>query len=292
MMPAAFDYMAPESLDDALAALNTRPEDAKILAGGQSLLALMKLRLANPKLVIDLRKIPALAEIREEGQQLIIGALTTHFQIESSPLVQKKCPLLRETARMIGDVQVRNRGTLGGSLTHADPAADWPAAILALAGELKLAHPQGDRWIGAGEFFLGPMTTAIAPTEILTAVRVPVAAGRSGVAYQKMAQQASGFAIVGVAVVVKLDQDTRCEEIGIGVTGLSEKPFRASAVEERLRGEKLTVKIIEAASAHTPDGIEPLEDLHASADYRAHLARIHTRRAIQEAAKKAARPQR
>ena len=288
MIPAVFDYVAPKTLDDALRALTDGGEDAKILAGGQSLLPLLKLRLANPKLLIDLKKIPGLAGIRQEGNRLVIGALTTHFEIESSALARHKCPLLSETARAIGDVQVRNRGTIGGSLTHADPAADWPAAILALAAELKLAGPKGERWLDAGDFFLGPMTTSIEAAEILTEVRVPVFSTRSGSAYQKMAQQASGFAIVGVAVSLKVDRNGRCEDMGIGVTGLGEKPFRAEAVEQRLRGNKLTAKLIEEASFPVAEGIEPLEDLHAAADYRVHLARVHAHRAIQEAAKRAA----
>jgi carbon-monoxide dehydrogenase medium subunit len=223
----------------------------------------------------------------QQGNKLVIGALTTHFQIESAVLAQKKCPLLAQTARLIGDVQVRNRGTIGGSLTHADPAADWPAAILALGGELKLAGPKGERWFSAADFFLGPMTTAIAAAEILTEVRVPAAATRSGSAYVKMAQQASGFAIVGIAVSLRVDGKGRCDDVGIGVTGLNVKPFRAEAVERRLRGDKLTARLIEGASIAVADGIDPLEDLHAAADYRAHLARVFTRRAIQEAAKRA-----
>jgi carbon-monoxide dehydrogenase medium subunit len=289
MIPAPFDYLVPETLDGALRALTERGEEAKILAGGQSLLPLLKLRLANPKLLVDLRKIPGLAGIRQEGTKLVLGALTTHFQIESSALTGKKCPLLAATAQRIGDVQVRNRGTIGGSLTHADPAADWPAAILALGGELKLAGPQGERWLGAGDFFLGPMTTAIGAAEILTEVRVAAASTRSGSAYAKMAQQASGFAIVGVAVSLRVDGEGRCDDVGIGVTGLSVKPFRAEAVEQRLRGDKLTAKLIEGASNPVADGVDPLEDYHAAADYRAHLARVLTRRAIQEAAKRATR---
>jgi len=186
--------------------------------------------------------------------------------------VKKKCPLLSQTARAIGDVQVCNRGTLGGSLTHADPSADWPAAILALAGELKLSGPKGERRVAAGEFFLGPMTTAIEPTEILTEIRVPVSRQRCGSAYLKMAQQASGFAIVGVAIWLRVDRNGRCGDIGIGVTGLAEKPFRAQAVEQRLRGSKLTPKLIEESASQVAESSDPLEDLHASAQFRAHLA--------------------
>jgi carbon-monoxide dehydrogenase medium subunit len=193
--------------------------------------------------------------------------------------------LLPETAREIGDVQVRNRGTIGGNLAHADPSADWPAAILALGGELRLRGPRGERRIAAEEFFVGPLTTAIAPDEILTEIRVPTSERRCGSAYLKMAQQASGFAIVGVAVALRLDVKGRCEEIGIGVTGLGDKPFRARAVEERLRGNKLMPKLIEAGAARVADGIDPLEDLHAAAPFRAHLARVYAGRAIETAAR-------
>jgi carbon-monoxide dehydrogenase medium subunit len=287
MIPAAFDYIAPQSLDEAVRALAAHGEDAKLLAGGHSLLPLIKLRLANPGLLIDLSKIPGLGGISEQDGKIVVGALATHYQIESSELLKKKCPLLPETAREIGDVQVRNRGTIGGSLTHADPAADWPAAIIALGGELELRGSKGKRTLGVEQFFLGPMTTAIEPTEILTEIRVPISSRRTGSAYQKMAQQASGFAVVGVAVSVRLDAKGRCEEIGIGVTGLGDKPFRPRAAEECLRGNKLTTKLIEESAARVADGIEALEDLHANGQFRSHLARVYAGRAIQGAAKRA-----
>jgi aerobic carbon-monoxide dehydrogenase medium subunit len=285
MIPAAFDYIAPQSLDEAVRVLAARGEEAKLLAGGHSLLPLLKLRLTNPKLLIDLSKIPGLGNISQEDDKIVVGALATHYQIESSELLKSKCPLLPQTARAIGDVQVRNRGTIGGSLTYADPSADWPAAILALGGELNLSGPRGGRQIAAEEFFLGTMTTAIEPTEILTEIRVPVSSRRCGSAYLKMAQQASGFAIVGVAVWLRLAQNGRCEDIGVGVTGLSEKPFRAQTVESRLRGNKLTPKLIEESAAQVGEATDPMEDLHASAKFRAHLARVYTSRAIQEATK-------
>jgi carbon-monoxide dehydrogenase medium subunit len=286
MIAAAFDYIAPQSLDEAVRVLAAHGEEAKLLAGGHSLLPLLKLRLANPKLVIDLSRIPGLSNISQDGDKIVVGALATHYQIESSKLLGTKCPLLPQTARAIGDVQVRNRGTIGGSLTHADPSADWPAAILALDGELKLSGANGERRLAAEEFFLGTMTTAIEPTEILTVIRVPASPRRSGSAYLKMLQPASGFAIVGVAVWLRVDTKGRCENIGVGVTGLSEKPFRARIVEERLHGNKLTPKLIEESAALVSEGREPLEDLNASAKFRAHLARVYTTRAIQEAAKR------
>jgi aerobic carbon-monoxide dehydrogenase medium subunit len=288
MIPAAFDYIAPQSLDEAVRTLAAHGEEAKLLAGGHSLLPLLKLRLANPKLLIDLTRIPGLSNISQQDDKIVLGALATHYQIESSALLKAKCPLLTQTARAIGDVQVRNRGTIGGSLTHADPSADWPAAILALGGELKLSGPKGERRIAAEEFFLGTMTTAIEPTEILTEIRVPVSSRRCGSAYLKMAQQASGFAVVGIAVWLRVGTKGRCEDIGVGVTGLSEKPFRARTVESRLRGNKLTPKLIEESAAQVGEGSDAMEDLHASAKFRSHLAQVYTSRAIAEAGKRAA----
>jgi aerobic carbon-monoxide dehydrogenase medium subunit len=287
MIPPAFDYIAPQSLAEAVRALVAHGEEAKLLAGGHSLLPLLKLRLANPKLLIDLSKIPGLSNISQQDDTIVVGALTTHYQIESSELLKSKCPLLPQTARAIGDVQVRNRGTIGGSLAHADPSADWPAAILALGAELKLSGSRGERRIAVEEFFLGAMTTVVEPTEILTEIRVPVSPRRCGSAYLKMAQQASGFAIVGVAVWLRVAQDGRCEDIGVGVTGLSEKPFRARTVESRLRGNKLTPKLIAESAAQVAEGNDPMEDLHASAKFRAHLAQVYTSRAIEEAGKRA-----
>jgi carbon-monoxide dehydrogenase medium subunit len=286
MIPAAFDYIAPRTLDEAMRALAAHGEDAKLLAGGHSLLPLLKLRLANPKLLIDLGRIPGLSAISQQNDQIVIGALATHYQIESSELLEKICPLLPETAREIGDVQVRNRGTIGGTLAHADPSADWPAAILALGAELRVRGSRGERRIAAEEFFVGPLTTAIEPDEILTEIRVPVLQRRCGGAYLKMAQQASGFAIVGVAVSLKVDAKGLCQEIGIGVTGLGDTPFRACAVEARLCGNKLTPKLIAASAAQVAEGIDPLEDLHAAAPFRAHLARVYAARAVLAAAKR------
>ncbi|HWP58475.1 MAG TPA: xanthine dehydrogenase family protein subunit M [Candidatus Acidoferrales bacterium] len=287
MIPAPFDYLAPETLDEAVRALAENGERAKLLAGGHSLLPMMKLRLVNPAVLIDLRRVPGLRGVRERGGKLVIGALTTHCELESSELALQKCPLLCQTARAIGDVQVRNCGTIGGSLSHADPAADWPAAILALGGELALKGPAGERSLAAAEFFLGPMATAAEPAEIMTEIRVPVFSGRCGSAYLKVPQPASGFAIVGIAVWLRLGRNNRCEDIGIGVTGLAAKPFRAAAVEKSLRGSSLSPKLIEESAASVANGIDPLEDLHASAEFRAHLARVYAARAIAKAARSA-----
>lgn len=285
MIPAAFDYMAPRSLDEAIEALVSHGDDVKLIAGGHSLLPAMKLRLALPKLLVDIGRIPGLAEIKEQSGKISIGALTTHYKIESSKLLQSKCSLLPKTAREIGDVQVRNRGTIGGSLAHADPAADLPAALLALGGELKIVGPKGERWLAAENFFIGMMSTALAPTEILTEIRVPTISRSSGTAYLKMAQKASGFAIVGIAAWLKLGKNRMVQEIGVGVTGLDVTSFRAAAVEAELRGKKISRAAVEKAAAKVTEGIDPLEDIHASAEFRAHLARQYTANAIQEASR-------
>lgn len=286
MIPAAFDHITPRSLDEAIRVLASHGEDAKLLAGGHSLLPMMKLRLANPKLLIDLSKIPGLSGIQQEGDKIAIGALTTHYQVESSGLLKERCPLLPQTARAIGDVQVRNRGTVGGSLAHADPAADFPAPILALRAEMELRGPDGLREVQAEDFFLDIMTTAIQPNEILVGVRLRSLPAGAGASYQKVAQKASGFAIVGVAAWVKLEKGV-CADIGVGVTGLGVKPFRARAVEARLKGKRLEMPLLDEAAAQVTQRVSPLDDIHASAEFRAHLARVYTARAIQEAAKRA-----
>ena len=288
MIPASFDYLTPTTLGEAVEALVSHGEDARVIAGGHSLLPMMKLRLARPGVLVDLSKIPDLSGIQQENGQITIGALTTHYEIESSDLLKDKCPLLPQTARVIGDAQVRNRGTIGGSLAHADPAADIPASILALGGELRVRGPDSDRWIQAEDFFLGLMTTALKPDEILTKIRIPVLSDRVGTSYQKVAQKASGFAIVGVAVHLGMDRGL-CAEIGVGVTGLGSKPYRARGVEEGLRNRRLEPSVIEAASSQVAQDVDPLEDIHASAEFRAHLARLYTARAIVEAAKMAER---
>ena len=286
MIPAPFDYLVPQSLDEAVAALAAHGEEAKLLAGGHSLLPLMKLRLACPKLLIDLGRIPGLSGIREEDGKLVIGALTTHYEIESSELLREKCALLSAAAGEIGDLQVRHRGTIGGSLAHGDPAADLPAAVLALGGELRVWGAEGERSLPAGDFFLGLMSTALRPTEILTEIRVPLLSGKCGAAYLKVRQKASGFAIVGVAVWLRMSGDRLVEDIGIGVTGLGTKPFRAAGIEERLKGKKLEPSLLKEAASRVSQDADPLEDLHASAEFRVHLARLYTIKAIEQAVKK------
>jgi carbon-monoxide dehydrogenase medium subunit len=259
--------------------LSSNREEGKLLAGGQSLVPLMKLRLARPKALIDLSRIPGLDSITEDGDSLVIGALTAHAQLESSDLLKRRCPLLPQTATTIGDVQVRNQGTIGGSLAHADPAGDLPAAIMALGAEIKAVSARGERWIKADDFFLGLLTTAIEPDEIVTEVKVR-ASDRAKASYLKAAQRAAGFAVAGIAVCLELDSDGTCREITIGVTGVTDKAYRPHKVEQRLRGNKLEPKLIEEAAAEVTDGVDVNEDINGSKEYRSHLARVYTVRAI------------
>jgi carbon-monoxide dehydrogenase medium subunit len=277
MYPANFDYERPSTLDEAVALLVRHGDDAKVLAGGHSLIPAMKLRLARPKVVIDIARIANLNTIREAGGRIAIGAMTTHHEIESSKLLLDKCPLLPEAASHIGDVQVRNKGTIGGSLAHADPAADYPAAILALEAEIDVVGPRGRRTIPAQDFFVDLLQTAIAADEIITEIRVPTTS--RSVAYVKTEQKASGFALAGAAVVMS-PAGWR-----VGVTGVAAKAYRATAVERVLAGAntKPDAVTIALAAARAADGVEPLGDIHASPEFRAHLAEVNTRRALERA---------
>lgn len=274
MVPSSFDYFRPQTIDEAVSLLSSK-EDAKILAGGHSLVPAMKFRLAQPKTVIDISRITDLSYIREAGGQIHIGAMTTHHLIESSDLLKQKCPLLTETATHIGDVQVRNRGSIGGSVAHADPAADWPATILALDAELIIKGANNQRSVRAQQFFVDIMQTALEPNEILTEIRVPVTA--KSVAYVKFAQKASGFAIAGVASWV----DKSSKSVRVGITGIAAKAYRATAVEDALRGRALTAAAIAEAARKAVQGADPLNDIHASAAFRAHLAEVNTRRSLE-----------
>lgn len=286
MFPASFEYHRAASVKEALAMLQQFGEEGKILAGGHSLIPLMKLRLAQPGHLVDIGGIRELAWIREEGGRVVIGGLVTHHAVEASAVVRSKLGMLSECASFIGDLQVRNRGTIGGSLAHADPAADYPAAVLALEAEIKIQGTGGSRVVNADEFFLDLMTTAVMPGELLTEVAfVPVSPG-TGFTYLKHRQPASGFAMVGVAALVKLDKQGNCDRVRVGITGLGPKPFRAKAVESALQG-KPPAQAISAAAAHAAEGIDALSDLHASAEFRADLARVYTRRALETAAARA-----
>jgi aerobic carbon-monoxide dehydrogenase medium subunit len=281
MIPSAFEYMAPTTLQEALSLLSTHKDEAKVLAGGHSLLPMMKLRLAAPAYLIDLGRIPDLAYIRESGGRIQIGPMTTHFMVESSAVLQQRLVALSEAAGMIGDVQVRNRGTIGGSLAHADPAGDLPAVMQMAEAQFKLIGPGGERTVRTEQFFVDLLTTALGPDELLAEIQVDVPPARTGTAYLKVFQKASGFAIVGVAARVTLGADGRtCQTASIGITGVAAKAFRARGVEQALQGQAIDEAAITAAAEHASDGVEALSDLHASGDYRLALTRVYTKRAL------------
>ena len=284
MISAQFDYVRANTLDEALTLL-AQNEDAKILAGGHSLIPAMKLRLAMPPLLVDIGRIKDLSYIREDHGKIQIGAMTTHYQIESSDLLKKICPLLPECAGHIGDVQVRNKGTIGGSVAHSDPAGDWPAAVIALNAELVVASKNGERIIKTDDFFIDLMTTALLPGEILREIRINKPKPRTGQAYVKMHHPASGFAIVGVAANLTLDGSGKCQNASIGITGVSSKAYRATAVESALNGTTPDEQAIASAAGHATEGVDVNGDLFASEDYRRHLAQVFTKRAIAAALK-------
>src|SRR6267142_3659964 len=288
MIAAPFDYKRANTLDEALSLL-AQNEDAKILAGGHSLIPAMKLRLMQPPLLIDIGRIKDLAFITEDTDQIRIGAATTHYQIESSDLLKKICPLLPECASHIGDVQVRNKGTIGGSVAHSDPGGDWPAAIIALNAELVAVSKNGERTIKADDFFVDLLTTALEPSEILREIRINKTSGGVAQAYVKMHHPASGFAVVGVAANLSLTGNGDCERASIGITGVSSKAYRASAVESALTGATLNDETIVSAAAHAADGVDINGDLFASANYRRHLAAVYTKRAITAAVERVRR---
>lgn len=277
MIPQNFEYSAPANLQEALGLLGS--DNVKVLAGGMSLIPLMKLRLAAPDQLIDLGRIEGLNAIEEKQDTLRIGATATHYQVESSPVVRSRCPLLAEAASHIGDLQVRNMGTIGGSIAHADPAADYPASLLALEAKLALVSSKSVRELPISEFFLDTFTTALRPGEIILEVIVPVEDQSTGTSYQKMAQPASGFALVGIAARVR-KQSGKVTMARVGVTGLSGKPYRSVNVEKALEGTAGSASDIQKAAAVVADGVDANSDLHASADYRKHLARIYTMRAL------------
>ena len=284
MIPVNFDYESPSTLAEALKLLASR-EDAKVLAGGHSLLPAMKLRLAQPALLVDIGRIAGLSYIRESNDQILVGAMTTHADIASSKLLQRSSPLLSQAATQIGDTQVRNRGTIGGSLAQAHPGADYPAAVLALDAQIIAAGPSEERVIAATDFFVGMFTTALRPDEIITEVRVPKTENES-VVYKKHHHPASGYAVVGVAVRLKVSGG-KIESAALGLSGVSQNAYRATAVEKALRGKP--VAAIREAAAHAAENIEALGDYYASAEYRKHLATVMTRRALEQAASGAAK---
>ena len=284
MTSNSFEYQRAGSLKEAISHLKQHGDEAKLLAGGHSLIPTMKLRLNAPAVLIDLAGIDGLSSIESDGDHIHIGAMTTHRQVESSNIVQDKCPALAVTAGGIGDPQVRNKGTIGGSLAHADPAADYPALVLALNARVSVDGPDGSRTIAADDFFTGMFETDLGESEIITKVSFPVQATGTGAAYAKFPNPASRFAVVGVAAHLTVDGSGTCMAARIAITGAAPSVFRASAIENALTGTSLDEASIDAACTNTPDADEMLSDLSGSAAYRVHLCGVMAGRAIRAAA--------
>jgi carbon-monoxide dehydrogenase medium subunit len=280
VIPPEFEYAAPESLEDALRALADGGEDAKVLAGGHSLLPLMKLRLAAPTLLVDLRKVPGLRGAQREDGMWRIGAMTRHADVQGNA----DLGVVARAASLIADQQVRNRGTIGGSIAHGDPASDLPTVLLALDGTVTItAQGGGTREVAAGDVFQDYLTTAVGPGEILTEIRLPAMDGW-GHGYQKFNRRAEDWAMVGVVALVKKAADGSCEDVRIGLTHMGSTPLRATAVESALRGQGLDAQGIASAAEQAAEGTDPPGDLNATPDYKRHLARVLTRRALEQAA--------
>lgn len=287
MITHTFTYQAPATIEEAVKQLG-QSGDAKVIAGGHSLLPLMKLGLAQPETLVDLRRIQSLREIKTEGDgTIVIGALATHREIVHNEIVRTKLAALADAAREVGDLQVRARGTMGGSLAHADSAADEPAPTLAYDATIRAIGPKGRRDIAARDYFKGTFETALEANEILAEIRFPAPAGRTGGAYAKFAHPASGFAVTGVAAVVTIKSDGSIERAAIGVTGAAAAPYRATAAEKLLTGSKGDAKGIADAAAKAADGITALADLAATAEYRKHLVTVYAKRAIERAIQRA-----
>ena len=283
MIPAQFDYVRPSSVGAAVTALADGGDDAKVIAGGQSLLPLLRLRLAYPSLLVDVGGLSDLVGVSDAGSHLLIGARTTHYQLVHDPLISQHCGLLAEAAGTVADPAVRHRGTLGGSLAHADPAGDLPAVVLALDATLVARGPAGEREIPAGDFFVDYLTTALGPGEILTGVRVPKLGNDWGYRYEKFHRTAQAWAIVGVAALVRRS-DGHVAEARVGLTNMGTVPIRAAAVEAAAAGAQASPDALQAAAAGAAEGTQPPADLHGQPDYRRHLAQVLTGRALEAAA--------
>jgi aerobic carbon-monoxide dehydrogenase medium subunit len=291
MKPPRFDYLLPRSLDEALSMLAEHGEEAKVLAGGQSLVPLLNFRLVRPTYVVDLNDIPGLDGIRLDGDRLAIGAMTRQRAAETSAVVRERCPLLAEAMPQIGHVQIRNRGTIGGSLAHADPAGELPTVLAALDGELVLRSRRGERRLSPQEFFIGYLTTATAPDELLVEARVPVTPPRTGTAFMEVSRRHGDFALVGVAATLTVDTGGVCTACAIALTGVGPTPVVARDAARALVGAKPTADAYAEVGRRVASVLEPDSDLHASAEYRKHLGGVLTRRALARAAERVdARP--
>lgn len=287
MIPPPFTYAAPASLEEALALLQQHGPMAKILAGGHSLLPMMKLRLLEPEVLIDLRRVPGLADIREENGYLHIGAMVREVELEEHPLIREKYPLLHETTRWIADPQVRNMGTVGGNLAHGDPGNDHPATMMAYDAQFVVVGPRGERVIPAREFFLDFYTTALEPDEILTAIRIPTPPPRSGGAYEKLERKVGDYATAAVAVQLSLAEDGTLSYVGIGLTNVAHVPLFAARSCAHLQGQRPTPERIDEAARMASEDCNPRSDLRGSAEYKRAMVRELTRRAFRRALERA-----
>jgi aerobic carbon-monoxide dehydrogenase medium subunit len=279
MMPAAFEYARPTSVADAVTALSEAGEDAKVLAGGQSLIPVLRLRLSYPSTVVDVGRIDELKGVRDEGDAIVIGAMTTHHDVMHDDLVQQHAPIIAQATATVADPQVRHRGTFGGALAHADPAGDLGAVALALECEFNIAGPGGNRSVAATDFFQDYLTTSIGADEVLTSIRVPKLGAGWSSHYEKFNRVAQAWSIVAVAAIVKRSNGS-IAEARIGLTNMGSTPLRARAVESALAGADASTDAVSTAAEHAADGTSPPSDLSGRADYREHLARVLTKRAV------------
>jgi carbon-monoxide dehydrogenase medium subunit len=287
MKPPRFEYFAPRTLDEALDLAASHGDRAKVLAGGQSLIPLLNFRLAHPEALIDINRIADLDDVRATDGGVSIGALARLHAVDRSDVVRQRAPIVAEACHLVGHLPIRHRGTVGGNLAHADPASELPAAMVALEAELTAARRGGTRAIAADRFFVGPLATALAPGEILTAVRIPALPPRTGGAFVEMGRRAGDFALVGVAALVTLDAAGRCQRARVALCGAGPTPIRARAAEEALVGEAPSGAAIDEAAARAAAAANPPSDVHASAEFRRKLARYFTRQAIERAAERA-----
>ena len=287
MFPVSFGYVAAHSLEEALQLLNQHGEEAKLLAGGHSLIPAMKQRLAAPRTLIDLGTVPGMRGVRVDGDTLAIGALTVHADVAAAELVRRYLPGLSDAASVIGDPQVRNRGTIGGSVAHADPGADFPVILTALNAAFVLQSTSGSRRVAAEDFFIDLYTTAIAANEVLTEIRLPLLPAGSGTAYAKLGHPASEYVVVSAGALIHRDPSGSCVSARVALGGLGSGPIRATATERDLRGKPLTPQAIAAAAAKAAEGTDPDGDTYASAGYKRHVATVYAKRAIEAAVQRA-----
>jgi carbon-monoxide dehydrogenase medium subunit/2-furoyl-CoA dehydrogenase FAD binding subunit len=283
MKPSAFEYFAPSTVKEAVGLLEKYEDEAKILAGGQSLVPIMNFRLGRPEVLVDINGIKDLDYIKEEEEALFIGALTRERDLELSPLVKEKCPILAEAVSFIGHVPIRNRGTIAGSLVHADPSSELPTVICCLNGEMKVVGPSGERALEPEEFFLTYLTTSLEPSEILVEVRIPTLPQNTAWSFVELTRRSGDFAIVGVATLLFMEDDGVCREARIALGGVAPTPIRAEEAEELLSGQVITEELIKKAGAEAAEATETEPDYHASAEYRKDMARVFVQRGLHEA---------